>query len=72
VVSKSGERQVGETGGDADDMASAKSDAQIEEKFRSLTEELLNGGHMKIIFDRLWYLEEMQNVGAIPAAFVIL
>ena len=57
VVTSSGERLVGETGGDQDDLAAPKSDAQIEEKFRGLTEDVLGAKRVNAILDRLWHLE---------------
>ena len=41
VVTNSGDRFVGQTGGDNDDVAAPKSDAEITEKFHRYTEEYL-------------------------------
>ena len=71
VVTQSGERMVGETGGDADDMSTPKTDAQVDEKFRGLTEDSLGAKTAKSILDRLWHLEDVKNVAAIPPAFVL-
>jgi len=71
VITSGGERLVGESGGDRDDIGAAKSDKQIEEKFRGLTEEVLGAKRVTKILERLWHLEEVSNVVEIPAAFVI-
>ena len=71
VVTASGERLVGETGGDEDDLATPKSNAKIEEKFRGLTEDFLGKKRVDAILDRLWHLEDMGNVAEIPPAFVL-
>ena len=71
VVTASGERLVGETGGDEDDLATPKSDAQIEKKFRGLAEDVLGAKQVNAILDRLWHLEELGNVAEIPPAFVL-
>ena len=70
VVTHSGERLVGEAGGDQDDLASPKSDKQIEEKFRGLTEDYLGAQQVTAILDRLWHLDEVRNVAEIPPTFV--
>ena len=71
VVTANGGRLVGESGGDKDDLASPRSDTQIAEKFRGLTEDFLGAKPVNAILDRLWHLEDMRNVAAIPPAFVI-
>jgi len=71
VVTASGERLVGETGGDEDDLATPKSNAKIEEKFRGLTENFLGKKRVDAILVRLWHLEDMDNVAEIPPAFVL-
>ena len=71
VVMHSGERLVGEAGGDQDDLSAPKSDAQIEEKFRGLTGDVLGAKQVNAILERLWSLEEIANVAEIPQAFVL-
>ena len=71
VVTDSGERLVGEAGGDQDDLSAPKSDAQIEDKFRGLCEEVLGAKQVNAILERLWNLEQVANVAEIPHAFVI-
>ena len=72
VVTASGERLVGETGNDKLSLGAPQSDAQIEEKFRSLTEDVLGAKRVRHILDRLWHLEKMENVAAIPSDFVMI
>ena len=71
VITNSGERLVGETGGGEDDFSAPKSDARIEQKFRGLTEDFLGTQRVDAILDRLWNLEKLGNVAEIPAAFVL-
>ena len=71
VVTNSGERLVGETGGDKGELSEKRSDAWIEEKFRGLAEDVLGAKRVTSILDRLWHLEEMRNVAEIPPAFVL-
>ena len=54
VVTRGGERIVGEAGGDKGDLAQPKSDAQIAEKFLGVTEEFLGAGRAKAALERLW------------------
>ena len=67
----SGELLVGKAGGDKDELSDHKTDAQIEDKFRMLSEEVLGARQVESIFGQLWKLEQMENVAAIPPAFVI-
>src|SRR5262249_12075567 len=69
VVTGSGQRLVGETGGEHGDLSDANSDAQIEDKFRRLTEDSLGAKRARTILDRLWRLEDLENVATIPPAF---
>ena len=70
VVTRGGERIVGEAGGDKGDLAQPKSDAQIAEKFLGVTEEFLGAGRAKAVLERLWKLEKLDNVAQIPNDFV--
>jgi hypothetical protein len=60
----------GHSGGDPGDLAAPKSDAQIEHKFREMTETVLPAKQVAAILDRLWHLEELENIAEIPPAFV--
>lgn len=71
VVTRNGERLVGEAGGDKDELSAEMTDVQIEDKFRSLCEDYLGAKQVKAILKSLWGLEKMDNVAAIPPAFVI-
>ncbi len=71
VITSGGERLVGEAGGDEDDLSAPRSDTQIEEKFRGLTEDVLGAKQVNSILDRLWHLDEMKNVAEIPPAFAL-
>ena len=71
VVTSSGERLVGETGGDKGELSEQRSDAWIEDKFRGFTEDYLGAKRVKSILDRLWHLEVIGNVAEIPVAFAL-
>ncbi len=71
VETGSGERLIGKSGGDKDELSDHKSDAEIEDKFRMLCEEVLGARQVESIFAQLWKLDEMQNVAEIPPEFVI-
>ena len=66
VVTRSGQTFVGEAGCDADDLAAPKSDAQISEKFRNLSENYLGTVRVNSILERLWNLEKVTDVAIIP------
>jgi 2-methylcitrate dehydratase len=71
VVTKTGERLVGETGGGHDDLAAPRSDTEIVSKFRGLTEDVLGAKRTAAILDRLWHLEDMHDVAEIAPALVL-
>ena len=71
VVTASGERLVAESGGDKDDLSMPRTDAEIEGKFRSLTEDYLGAKRVNSILQTLWHLEDLEHAAAIPAAFVL-
>lgn len=62
VETTDGAVHVAETGGDADDLSAEKSDGQIEAKFRSLTEPVLGSQRVSSLLDRLWDLENLEDV----------
>jgi 2-methylcitrate dehydratase len=64
-----GETVVGATGGDDEDMASPTSDAQIEDKFRMLTEDVLGSARSQRILSRIQDLERVDNMADIPGLF---
>lgn len=70
AVTKGGQVVVGEAGGDQGDLSEEKDDAQIEAKFCGLTEAALGAKQVRAILDRLWHLDDMNNVADIPPTFV--
>lgn len=70
VVTRGGERFVGEAGGDKGDLSQHKSDAQIAEKFLGVAEEFLGAGRAKAMLDRLWKLDGIEDVAQIPTGFI--
>jgi len=71
VVTAGDERLVGESGGDEDDLATPKTNAKIEEKFRGLTEDYLGAKRVDAILHQLWHLEDLADTAQIPSAFVL-
>ena len=71
VTLADGETIVGESGGDKGDLSNPKSDAEIEAKFRSMTEEYLGAKRVRALLDQLWYLEQLQDISEIPPALLI-
>ena len=70
VTMKNGGRLMGESGGDKGDLSQAKSDAEIEEKFRSLTEAALGPRQVDTLLATLWDLEKVDDVSVIPPLLV--
>ena len=70
VVTRGGERLVGEAGGDKGDLAQPKSDAQIAEKFLGTTVEFLGAQRAQAALERLWRLEDLDSAARIPIDFV--
>lgn len=71
VTTRSGERIVGESGGDADDLSTPMSDAQVEAKFRGVAEPVFGAARVRSMLDRLWNLERTRTVAAIPPEFLM-
>jgi len=70
VVTRAGERFVGESGGDLGDLSQPKSDAAIGEKFLGTAEAFLGAARAREALDRLWRLEALDAIAPIPAGFV--
>ena len=70
VVTRGGERLVGEAGGDKGDLSQPKTDAQIAEKFLGVTEEFLGPARARAAFERLFRLDDLDNAARIPNDFV--
>ncbi len=71
VVMADGKQHIVESDGGKDNLSPRKSDAQIEGKFLALTEDLLGTKHVRALLDRLWRLEDMEDVAAIAPEFVL-
>ena len=70
VTLRSGERLVGEAGGDKGDLSQTKTDAEIEDKFRALTEGVLGAKRVDAVLDALWQLETAEDISRIPPMLV--
>ena len=64
-------RLVAAAGGDADDLSAPRTEKQIEEKFRSLTEDYLGAKQVSRILERLWSLDDIADVGVIAPMFTL-
>ena len=70
VVTRDGERLVGESGGEKGDLSQPKSDAQIAEKFHGVTDGFLGAARAQAILERLWKLEDLGDTAQIPTGFI--
>jgi 2-methylcitrate dehydratase len=71
VILRNGERLVGEAGGDKGDLSQTKTDNEIEEKFRSLTEGLLTEEQADVALRVLWKLDSADDVSLIAPLLVV-
>ncbi len=71
VQLRDGNSLVGEAGGPKGDMANPPSDREVEEKFRLLAEDYLGPRRVRAVLDRLWALDEIEDVSVLPGLFVI-
>ena len=71
VYMQAGECLVGEAGGDAEDLAVAKSDDRIVDKFRGMAEPLLGRKSADKLLERLWCLEDIDDIARIAEWLVI-
>ena len=71
VQTTSGEKRVGEAGGDEHDISMPKSDQFINDKFMSLCEDSYGPKQVKRILAQLWALDTLPNVAAVPPELVI-
>ena len=69
LVMRSGERLVGEAGGDKGDLSTHKSDAEISAKFLGLADDFLGAARARSILERLWSLERVPDAATIPMEF---
>jgi 2-methylcitrate dehydratase len=65
-----GERIVGESGGPKGDLSNPKSDAEIEAKFSGMTVEYLGTARTEALLERLWQIDQMDNVADLPPALL--
>jgi 2-methylcitrate dehydratase len=70
VTLRGGERLVGEAGGDKGDLSQAKTDAEIEDKFRALSEGVLGAKRVDAVLDALWNLDSADDVSRIQPLLV--
>jgi 2-methylcitrate dehydratase len=66
---KNGQRVIGYAGGAEGDLSQSKSDAEIEQKFRDLTQGTLGVERVDAALATLWQLPAMEDVSAIAALF---
>jgi hypothetical protein len=71
LVMQNGDTRIAESGADEDDVASLKSDAQIEAKFHALTRDALGRERAERIVDALWHLERITDVAELTPLFAI-
>ncbi len=62
---------VAESGGDEDDLASPKSDAWVERKFRAMTEAAVGAPRGGRLLSMLWALDNCQDVASLVEALVL-
>jgi 2-methylcitrate dehydratase len=72
VTLRNGERQVGEAGGDPEDLSTPMSDEQVELKFRRLTENVLGARRVTTILEHLRSIENVDDVGKVAEAFTFI
>lgn len=70
VTLRDGSQCVGMAGGDHGDLSQAKTDAEIEAKFRALAEGVLGARRVSSILDTLWHLDTEEDVAFIPPKLV--
>ena len=71
-TARHGERIVGEAGGGQDNLSTSTSDPQIIEKFRGLTEDLLGTRRVNALLERLWHLDEIEDISTLPSEIVVI
>jgi 2-methylcitrate dehydratase len=70
VTLRGGERLVGEAGGDQGDLSQPKTDGEIEEKFRALTEGVLGAKRVDAALQALWNIDCADDLSQIPPLLV--
>ena len=65
VVTKSGDRYSSEFAYHKGHYKNPLSDEEVEQKFRSLAEGVIPETRTNILLDRLWHLEEVENIAEV-------
>ena len=65
VVTNAGQRYAAEVPYHKGHYKNPMSDAEVEEKFRSLAQDLLSPAQTDSLLDRLWHLEEVDDIGEV-------
>ena len=65
VVTNAGQRYAAEVPYHKGHYKNPMSDAEVEEKFRSLAQDLLSPAQTDNLLDRLWHLEEVEDIGEV-------
>ncbi len=71
VVTKSGQRYSSEVAYHKGHYKNPIADSEVEEKFRSLAEDVLSARQIDRLLDRLWHLEDVKDMGEILRLTVI-
>jgi 2-methylcitrate dehydratase len=71
VITQSGKRYSSEVAYHKGHYMNPMSDSEVEEKFRSLAEDVLSARQIDRLLDRLWHLEDVKDVGEILRMTVI-
>lgn len=69
VMTADGREVTGLAGGDHGDMAMARSDAEVEQKFIAIIEEFLGERRTRSSLDQLWKLDQVEDVNRIAPLF---
>ncbi len=72
AVTRDGRKFSGESGGEHGDLSDTASDAQIESKFRIMTEDKLGSKRVDALLQRLWRLEEASGLSEIVNELVFV
>lgn len=62
---------TGSSGGGEDDLSAAKSNVEIEGKFRTLTEDRFGTERVSMLLKTLWDLTDLRDIAVIPSALEI-
>ena len=69
VNTADGRQVTGLAGGEQGDMAMARSDAEVEQKFVTIVEDFLGARRTRRALDQLWKLDEIDDVNGIAPLF---